>query len=123
MGIKCQPYVIPMSTLFWKRINIDNMKIKCSITKSAWYKLLNFNHYKKKFQHLPFGMNFFEFNHHQIYFYQPRLFDMHFFALQTSLACEGGPGIREHKLVPSMLIHFILCYILLTMYFRSPRLQ
>jgi aspartate aminotransferase len=27
---------------------LENMKIKCSITKSAWYKLLNFNHYKKK---------------------------------------------------------------------------
>lgn len=27
---------------------LENMNIKCSITKSAWYKLLNFNHYKKK---------------------------------------------------------------------------
>ena len=27
---------------------LENMKIKCSNTKSAWYKLLNFNHYKKK---------------------------------------------------------------------------
>ena len=49
-----------------------------------------FNHYQFFFQHLLFDMNFFEFNHYQIYFYQPRLFAMNFFALQTR--GEGGLG-------------------------------
>ena len=77
-----------------QKFNPNKMYFFVQVLGILWHALLWVQPLSIFFQHLLFDMNFFEFNHYQLYFNQPWLFEMYFFALWTSLACEGG--IREH---------------------------